>query len=249
MNRKIVDYFTPENAGAAAAAAVPGPVSSDSDSDDDNVDAGVAVVDEYYDVHAGRGNQEHQVNVADRFMGKVWETSRGNQTGDNLSGKGILKQTSKARRESKKFLKQQQLEEQRRQQILQQQQLEEQQRQQQLLQQQQQQQQQQQHREIERRVDHASTPLFLDKKFYATTQDDPRALAAADLWTFMDRSATAQTPEALSQRGAITKQQPRREGGGRYTKKKSKKSKKSKRKSNKHKMQKKKTRRSRRLVK
>ena len=223
MSRKLTlaDYFKPENAGAAAAAAVPGPVSSDFDSDDGDVGAaGAAAVD--YDEYAGRSNQLHPENLREKF----WETSRGNQTGENLSGKGILKQTSKARRESKKFLKQQQLEEQRRQQILQQQQLEEQQRQ--LLAQQQKEEERRQRREdqIEANVYNAMNPVRLSDQVHGNPLH-PQNRARDDLKKFMNMSKDNQG------------------GGRRYTKKKSKKSKSKKSKSKRNKVQKKKTRRSR----
>ena len=228
MNRKIADYFKPEITGAAAAA-VPGPVSSDSDSDDGNDDAGAAAVDEYYDEYAGRDNQEHQLNVADRFMGKVWETSRGNQNHENLSGRGVLKQTTQARKATKKFQQQQRIIEQQQQQILQQQLLEEQQRQ--LLQQQLLEEQQRQRREdrIEANVYNAMNPVRLSDEVHGN-QLHPQNRARDVLYKFMETSRDNQG------------------GGRRYTKKKSK-SKSKKSKSKRNKVQKKKTRRSRRLVK
>ena len=224
MSRKtLADYFKPENAGAAAAAAVPGPVSSDSDSDDGNVDAGAAA--EYDDDYAGRGNQMHQLNVTKRFM----ETSQGNQIGENLSGRGILPQTSEARRASKKLLKQQR-------DIEQQQRLEEQQRQllqqqRQLLQQQLLEEQQQRQREdqIEANVYGAMYPERLSDEVHGN-QLHPQNRARDVLKNFMEKSRANQG------------------GGRRYTKKKSK-SKSKKSKSKRNKVQKKKTRRSRRLVK
>jgi hypothetical protein len=187
-------------------------------------------------------NQLHPDYVVKGYM----DLSRRNQTPQNLAGKGsvVTAQVRSKSDERQRELFQQQQQQQLQQQQQQQQQLQQ---QQELLLQKQQELLLQKQQAIERRVGHALNPVFLPKYFSPTTQEDPRALAASDLSTFMERSARAQTPEVLSQRGATTKQQPQQpRGGGRYTKKKSKKS---KRKSKKNKMQKKKNRRSRGLVK